>query len=126
MRTIEVAKPRQEGTSVARSPQTYGWEDFKPRELDDGTPTGRQLFSYDQAIRLDGRRRTDGEYRDWVFITVRQREGTWTRLCLDPKCTVVAQGFGATRKEASRQLGQSLKARGIGAYRSLDTPEEDW
>jgi hypothetical protein len=64
---------------MARSPQTFGWEDFKPRELEDGTPTGRQLFSYDQAIRLDGRRRTAGDYEDWVFVTVRQRNGIQRR-----------------------------------------------
>ena len=105
---------------MARSPQTYGWEDFKPRESEDGTPAGRQLFSYDGEIRLDGRRRTDGKYADWLFVTVRQRNGTWTRLCLDTDGTVIAQGFGRTRKAASQQLKESLHARGIGAYRALD------
>lgn len=111
---------------MGRSPQTYGWEDFKPRESEDGTPTGRQLFSYDQDIRLDGKRRTHGDYEDWVFITMRQRNGTWTILCLDTDCTVVGQGFGSKRREASRQLGQSLRARGIAAYRALDSDEDDW
>jgi hypothetical protein len=103
---------------MARS--THGWEDFKPRETEDGAPKGRQLFSYDGAIRLDCRRRTHGDWADWLFVNIRQRNGTWTRLCLDTDCTVVAQGFGRTRKEASKQLFESLRARGIGAFRALD------
>src|SRR4051794_39254085 len=78
-RTIEVAKPRQRRRWMPRSPQTYGWEDFKPRETDDGTPAGRQLASYDGEIRVGVRRRSAGEYEDWIFLTVRQRNGLWTR-----------------------------------------------
>src|SRR3954447_13400018 len=87
---------------MARS--TYGWEDFKPKQGEDGKPGGRQLFSYDGEIRLDCRRRTSGDYPEWLFVNIRQRNGIWTRLCLDTDCTVVAQGFGKTRKEASKQL----------------------
>lgn len=108
------------------SPQTYGWEDFKPRESDDGAPQGRQLFSYDKAIRLDGKRRTHGDFTDWVFITMRQRSGIWTVLCLDTDGTVRGQGFGDTRKAAAIQLGHSLKARGLAAYRALESDESDW
>jgi hypothetical protein len=108
------------------SPSTHGWEDFKPRESDDGTPTGRQLASYDGGIRLGARRRSSGQYTDWLFVTVRQRNGIWTRLCLDDVGTVRGQGFGPTRKAATLQLGQSLKARGIAAYRALDSNEADW
>lgn len=109
---------------MGRSPQTYGWEDFKPREDEDGNPAGRQLFSYDETIRLDGKRRTHGEYEDYVFITMRQRGGTWTMICLDRVCTIVGQGFGTTRRVASQQLKESLQARGIAAYRALK-PEAD-
>jgi hypothetical protein len=111
---------------MASPPQTHGWEDFKPRESPDGTPAGRQLFSYDQAIRLDGKRRTNGDFTDWVFVTLRQRSGTWTVLCLDTDCTMRGQGFGDTRKAAAIQLGQSLKARGLAAYRALDSDESSW
>jgi len=111
---------------MGRSPQTYGWEDFKPRESQDGRPAGRQLASYDDEIRLSARRRSAGEYEDWVFITLRQRSGVWTRLCLDTNGTVQAQGFGETRKAASSQMGQSLRARGISAYRSLDSDPTQW
>jgi hypothetical protein len=106
---------------VARSPQTYGWEDFKPRDDKEGRPTGRQLFSYDAEIRVDCKRRSAGAYEDWLFITVRQRDGRWTRLCLDTSCTLIAQGFGPTRKAASRQLKESLHARNIAAYRALES-----
>lgn len=111
---------------MSTSPSTYGWEDFKPREAENGTPTGRQLASYDGEIRLGARRRTSGEYADWVFLTLRQRNGIWTRLCLDDVGTVRGQGFGSTRKAATHQLGQSLHARGIAAYRKLDSDEDDW
>ena len=111
---------------MARSPQTHGWEDFKPRETDDGTPAGRQLASYDGEIRLGARRRSAGDYEDWVFITLRQRNGRWTRLCLDDKGTVQAQGFGPTRRAATMQMGQSLRARGIAAYRALDSDPVKW
>lgn len=111
---------------MSRSPQTYGWEDFKPREDEDGNPTGRQLMSYDGEIRLGARRRSAGEFEDWVFLALHTREGIWTRLCLDARGTLIAQGFGKTRKEATKQMGQSLKARGLAAYRSLDSDEEDW
>lgn len=111
---------------MGRSPQTYGWEDFKPRESEDGTPGGRQLASYDEEIRLSARRRSAGEYEDWLFITVRQRNGVWTRLCLDTNGTVQAQGFGATRKAATSQMGHSLRARSIAAYRSLDSDPSEW
>lgn len=110
---------------MGRSPQTYGWEDFKPRESEDGS-TGRQLASYDGEIRLAARRRSAGEYEDWVFVTLRQRNGVWTRLCIDTNGTVLAQGFGATRKAATQQMGQSLRARGIAAYRSLDSDPDEW
>ena len=111
---------------MSDSPSTHGWEDFKPREAEDGTPTGRQLASYDGEIRIGARRRTSRQYADWVFITVRQRSGIWTRLCLDDVGTVQAQGFGSTRKAATVQMGQSLRARGIAAYRALDSDESDW
>jgi hypothetical protein len=110
--------------TVATSPSTHGWEDFKPRESDDGTPVGRQLASYDGEIRLGARRRTSGSYADWVFVTLRQRNHIWTRLCLDDNGTVIGQGFGTTRKAATIQLGRSLRARGIAAYRALDSDEE--
>jgi len=61
-----------------------------------------------------------------VFVTVRQRNGIWTRLCLDDVGTVRAQGFGATRKAATLQMGQSLRARGIEAYRKLGSDESEW
>lgn len=108
------------------SPQTHGWEDFKPRETDQGAPAGRQLTSYDGEIRVGVRRRSAGKYADWVFIAVRHRNGVWTRLCLDTDGTVQAQGFGATRKAATIQMGQSLRARRIAAYRSLDSDPADW
>lgn len=111
---------------MGRSPQTYGWEDFKPRESEDGTPGGRQLASYDDEIRLSARRRSAGGYEDWVFITLRQRSGVWTRLCLDPNGTAQAQGFGTTRKAATAQMADSLRTRGIAAYRSLDSDPAEW
>ena len=100
---------------------TYGWEDFKPKQAENGKPGGRQLFSYDGDIRLDCRRRTHGDYTDWLFVNIRQRNGTWTRFCLDPNGTVIAQGFGKTRKEASKQLDASLRVREIWAFRARDS-----
>jgi hypothetical protein len=111
---------------MSASPSTHGWEDFKPREADEGTQSGRQLASYDGEIRIGARRRTSGPYTDWVFVTVRQRSGIWTRLCLDDVGTAQAQGFGATRKAATLQMGQSLRARGMAAYRALDSDESGW
>jgi hypothetical protein len=111
---------------MTQPPQTHGWEDFKPRATEDGEPAGRQLASYDGEIRLGARRRSAGKYEDWVFIALRQRNGVWTRLCLDDRGTLQAQGFGATRKGATIQMGQSLRARGIAAYRSLGSDPSDW
>lgn len=92
---------------------TYGWEDFKP--------SGRQLASYDGEVKLAAKRRSAGEYVDWVFITVWQRNGVWTRLCLDTSGTVIAQGFGSTRKAATMQMDQSLRARRIFAFRAEES-----
>ena len=110
---------------MSESPQTHGWEDFKPTAAPDGT-LGRQIASYDGDIRVGARRRTGGDYEDWVFITLRQRNGIWTRLCLDTDGTLQAQGFGETRKEATMQMGHSLRARGIAAYRTLESDPETW
>ncbi len=111
---------------MSRSLSTHGWEDFKPRDDEDGNPAGRQLMSYDEEIRLGARRRTTRDHFDWVFLALRMRSTLWTRVCLDEQGTIVAQGFGPTRLEATKQMGRSLKARGIAAYRSLDSNEDDW
>ena len=103
---------------MASPPQTHGWEDFKPRESPDGTPAGRQLFSYDQAIRLDGKRRTNGDFTDWVFVTLRQRSGTWTVLCLDTDCTMRGQGFGDHQKGCSDSARPKSEGPRVGRHRA--------
>jgi len=90
-----------------------------------GTPASTPRLAYDGEIRLGARCRTSGEYADWVFITLRQRNGVWTRLCLDDDGTVRGQGFGSTWKAANQQLGHSLHVRGIAAYRRLDSDESE-